>query len=164
MHQNTQFHIEKQKSSTPWEGGPHTLPPSVATLPRRRFSGNLECSLWHLCIMQKLEIIILKIWIYHDHHLFQWTILVCRTSLSVIRATSASQGNSGVIRLSTASTARTNRTVVRMVWGMMGMMKMMELMYDDNYCISCYFREGFIFTNFASQNLAKISTLIYVYL
>ena len=30
-----------------------------------------------------------------------------------------------------------------------------------NYCISCYFREGFIF---ASQNLAKISTSIYVYL
>ena len=28
-----------------------------------------------------------------------------------------------------------------------------------NYCISCYFREGFIFANFASQNLAKISTL-----
>ena len=25
MHQNTQFHIEKQKSSTPWEGG-HPLP------------------------------------------------------------------------------------------------------------------------------------------
>ena len=26
------------------------------------------------------------------------------------------------------------------------------------YCISCYFREGFIFANFASQTLAKIST------
>ena len=32
------------------------------------------------------------------------------------------------------------------------------------YCISCYFREGFIFVNFASQNLAKISTSIYVYM
>ena len=32
------------------------------------------------------------------------------------------------------------------------------------YCISCYFREGFIFANFASQTLAKISTSIYVYL
>ena len=30
MHQNTQFHIEKQKSSTPWEGGqppPTDIPP-----------------------------------------------------------------------------------------------------------------------------------------
>ena len=34
----------------------------------------------------------------------------------------------------------------------------------DEYCISCYFREGFIFANFASQTLAKISTSIYVYL
>ena len=32
------------------------------------------------------------------------------------------------------------------------------------YCISCYFREGFIFANFASQTLAKISTSIHVYL
>ena len=29
---------------------PHP-PPSVASLPRRRFSGNLECSLWHLWII-----------------------------------------------------------------------------------------------------------------
>ena len=29
---------------------------------------------------------------------------------------------------------------------------------------SCYFREGFIFVNFTSQNLAEISTSIYVYL
>ena len=33
-----------------------------------------------------------------------------------------------------------------------------------SYCISCYFREGFIFANFASQTLAKISTSIHVYL
>ena len=33
-----------------------------------------------------------------------------------------------------------------------------------HYCISCYFREGFIFANFASQTLAKISTSIHVYL
>ena len=32
-----------------------------------------------------------------------------------------------------------------------------------SYCISCYFREGFIFANFASQTLAKISTSIHVY-
>ena len=32
------------------------------------------------------------------------------------------------------------------------------------YCISCYFREGFIFANFASQTLAKMSTSIHVYL
>ena len=32
------------------------------------------------------------------------------------------------------------------------------------YCISCYFREGFIFANFASQTLVKISTSIHVYL
>ena len=32
------------------------------------------------------------------------------------------------------------------------------------YCISCYFREGFIFANFARQTLAKISTSIHVYL
>ena len=32
------------------------------------------------------------------------------------------------------------------------------------YCISCYFRVGFIFANFASQTLAKISTSIHVYL
>ena len=34
------------------------------------------------------------------------------------------------------------------------------------YCmyISCYFREGFIFVNFTNQNLAKISTSVYVYL
>ena len=32
------------------------------------------------------------------------------------------------------------------------------------YCISCYFREGFIFANFASQTLTKISTSIHVYL
>ena len=56
MHQNTQFHIEKQKSSTPWEGG-HPLPPSVASLPRRRFSGNLECSLWHLWVWRGTFII-----------------------------------------------------------------------------------------------------------
>ena len=35
--------------------------------------------------------------------------------------------------------------------------------YND-YCISCYFREGFIFANFASQTLAKISTSIHIYL
>ena len=34
----------------------------------------------------------------------------------------------------------------------------------STYCISCYFREGFIFANFASQTLAKISTSIHVYL
>ena len=32
------------------------------------------------------------------------------------------------------------------------------------YCIHGYFRSGFIFASFASQNLAKISTSIYVYL
>ena len=32
------------------------------------------------------------------------------------------------------------------------------------YCTSWNFRGGFIFTNFASQTLAKISTSIYVYL
>ena len=32
------------------------------------------------------------------------------------------------------------------------------------YCISCYFREGVIFVNFASQNFVKTSTSIYVYL
>ena len=32
------------------------------------------------------------------------------------------------------------------------------------YSISCYFREGFIFANFASQTLVKISTSIYAYL
>ena len=58
MHQNIQFHIEKTKKLHTVGGGDggrgdHTLPPppssSVASLPRRRFSGNLECSLWHLC-------------------------------------------------------------------------------------------------------------------
>ena len=35
MHQNTQFHIEKQKSSTPWEGGhpPPPPPPPPRSLP-----------------------------------------------------------------------------------------------------------------------------------
>ena len=33
-----------------------------------------------------------------------------------------------------------------------------------NYCTSWNFRGGFIFANFASQTLAKISTSIYVYL
>ena len=32
------------------------------------------------------------------------------------------------------------------------------------YCISCYFHEGFIFANFASQTLMNISTSIHVYL
>ena len=32
------------------------------------------------------------------------------------------------------------------------------------YCIHGYFHGGFISTNFASQNLMKISTSIYVYL
>ena len=32
------------------------------------------------------------------------------------------------------------------------------------YCTSWNFRGGFIFANFASQTLAKISTAIYVYL
>ena len=32
------------------------------------------------------------------------------------------------------------------------------------YCISCYFLEGFIFANFAKQNLVKMSTSSYVYL
>ena len=36
--------------------------------------------------------------------------------------------------------------------------------FTMEYCISCYFREGFIFANFASQTLAKISTSIHVYL
>ena len=31
------------------------------------------------------------------------------------------------------------------------------------YCISCYFREGFIFANFASQTLAKISKFMSIY-
>ena len=34
----------------------------------------------------------------------------------------------------------------------------------QNYCTSWNFRGGFIFANFASQTLAKISTSIYVYL
>ena len=42
-----------------------------------------------------------------------------------------------------------------------GMHKISEPVY---YCISCYFHEGFIFANFASQTLAKISTSIHVYL
>ena len=39
-----------------------------------------------------------------------------------------------------------------------------SLITEHVYCISCYFREGFIFANFASQTLAKISTSIHVYL
>ena len=34
----------------------------------------------------------------------------------------------------------------------------------SSYCTSWNFRGGFIFANFASQTLAKISTSIYVYL
>ena len=41
-----------------------------------------------------------------------------------------------------------------------------QLVYKQNerYCTSWNFRGGFIFANFASQTLAKISTSIYVYL
>ena len=39
-----------------------------------------------------------------------------------------------------------------------------SFIFRHRYCISCYFREGFIFANFASQTLAKISTSIHVYL
>ena len=40
----------------------------------------------------------------------------------------------------------------------------LTILLEMVYCISCYFREGFIFANFASQTLAKISTSIHVYL
>ena len=39
-----------------------------------------------------------------------------------------------------------------------------EYQKGTNYCTSWNFRGGFIFANFASQTLAKISTSIYVYL
>ena len=37
-------------------------------------------------------------------------------------------------------------------------------LFWESYCIRSYFRGGFIFVNFASQTLTKISTSIYVYL
>ena len=43
MHQNTQFHIEKQKSSTPWEGG-HPPPPPPRLL--RSLAGGMQ-EIWN---------------------------------------------------------------------------------------------------------------------
>ena len=52
MHQNTQFHIEKQKSSTPWEGG---TPPSHTLGSLRSLAGGFQeiwnASLWHFCLL-----------------------------------------------------------------------------------------------------------------
>ena len=48
--EHTIQHWKTKKLHTVGGDPSHTLPPSVASLPRRRFSGNLECSLWHLCV------------------------------------------------------------------------------------------------------------------
>ena len=54
--------------------------------------------------------------------------------------------------------------ILRYVRAEMNVQAFMNELDQKDYCISCYFREGFIFANFASQTLAKISTSIHVYL